>query len=118
MINYFIAVYHCKIHARIQVAEVDGIGTFLELPSKYKLPHRIEDVDSGVSCRAVDGESSLIWVRTFRPYRDNMLVRHHPNTKVGLYAARPAFFWRFSPLRSEAEWERSGRRLDAEIALV
>ena len=63
LINYFIAAYHCKIHARIQVAEVDGIVAFLELPSKYKLPHRVEDVDSGVSCRAVDGESSLIWVR-------------------------------------------------------
>ena len=48
----------------------------------------------------------------------NMLGRHHPIAKAGFFAARQIVFWRFSPLRSEAEWKRSGRRLDAEIALV
>ena len=52
------------------------------------------------------------------PNRDNVPGHYHHNTKAGFFAPRPTDFWRFSPLRSEAEWERSGRRLDAEIALV
>lgn len=51
-------------------------------------------------------------------YNRNVPNHHHPNAKAGFSSSRLAFFWRFSPLRSEAEWERSGRRLDAEAALV
>ena len=40
------------------------------------------------------------------------------NAKAVFFAPRPAIFWKFSPLRNEAEWEGSGRRLDVEIALV
>ena len=52
------------------------------------------------------------------PSRENRPGHHHPYAKAVFSSARPADFWRFSPLRSEVEWERSERRLDVEAALV